>query len=468
MIHLASNPDIARAADRAERSTSTRARFSPTMSSRRCASHGVGRILYASGSGVYGDLGETEADEDYGPLVPISTYGASKLAGEALISSYCHMFDLTAAPFASGTSSGRGRPTASASTSCARCSPTRRACDPRRRKPEQVLHPRRGRDRRGAARRMRRRRRALPRLQRRHRRLHHRARDRRPRRRVRRPRPGRGRVRVHGRRPRVEGRRTGGAARTERIRALGWAPTRRSREALRESMAAMLAELAPGGCERRSSVAAVFLDRDGVLTARRSSTVGRTPSGDVDELELLPGVEDACAALRERGLRAHRRHEPARHRPRDTDRSRRRRDQRAAARAAAAGRDRRLPARRRRRLPLPQAQAWNAARRGGAPGTSTSRASFMVGDRWRDVEAGRAGLQHRLHGPGYTEPLPERPDATSAIWRSGRLDPRAGRGRDRQPRRACVSRSSPTAPTARASRRCARARGSRGSRPTRR
>ena len=50
---------------------------------------GASLILYASGSGVYGDLGEVEADEDHGPLVPISTYGACKLAGEALISSYC-------------------------------------------------------------------------------------------------------------------------------------------------------------------------------------------------------------------------------------------------------------------------------------------------------------------------------------------------------------------------------------------
>jgi UDP-glucose 4-epimerase len=60
------------------------------------------RILYASGSGVYGDLGELEADEDHGPLAPISTYGASKLAGEALITSYVHMFGLTAAIFRFG------------------------------------------------------------------------------------------------------------------------------------------------------------------------------------------------------------------------------------------------------------------------------------------------------------------------------------------------------------------------------
>jgi UDP-glucose 4-epimerase len=60
------------------------------------------RLLYASGSGVYGDLGEREAQEDFGPLVPVSTYGASKLAGEALIASYCAMFDITACAFRFG------------------------------------------------------------------------------------------------------------------------------------------------------------------------------------------------------------------------------------------------------------------------------------------------------------------------------------------------------------------------------
>lgn len=60
---------------------------------------GVGRITYTSGSGVYGDLGLTEADESYGPLAPVSTYGASKLAGEALVSAYCHMFGLEGVAF---------------------------------------------------------------------------------------------------------------------------------------------------------------------------------------------------------------------------------------------------------------------------------------------------------------------------------------------------------------------------------
>ncbi len=48
---------------------------------------------------VYGDLGETEATEDNGPLVPVSTYGASKLASEALISSYRFMFGISGCVF---------------------------------------------------------------------------------------------------------------------------------------------------------------------------------------------------------------------------------------------------------------------------------------------------------------------------------------------------------------------------------
>ncbi len=101
VIHLASNPDIARAATEPDidfrEGTYLTERVLEAM---RLTS--AKRILYASGSGVYGELGMVEANEDYGPLVPISTYGASKLAGEVLISSYCHMFEMTACVFRFG------------------------------------------------------------------------------------------------------------------------------------------------------------------------------------------------------------------------------------------------------------------------------------------------------------------------------------------------------------------------------
>lgn len=101
VIHLASNPDIARAATEPDidfrEGTYLTERVLEAM---RLSS--AKRILYASGSGVYGELGMIEAGEDYGPLVPISTYGASKLAGEVLISSYCHMFEITGCVFRFG------------------------------------------------------------------------------------------------------------------------------------------------------------------------------------------------------------------------------------------------------------------------------------------------------------------------------------------------------------------------------
>jgi UDP-glucose 4-epimerase len=50
-------------------------------------------IVFASTSTVYGEASILPTPEDYGPLVPISTYGASKLGCEALITSYAYTFD---------------------------------------------------------------------------------------------------------------------------------------------------------------------------------------------------------------------------------------------------------------------------------------------------------------------------------------------------------------------------------------
>lgn len=101
VIHLASNPDIARAASEPDIDfrEGTYLTNNVVEAMRRT---GTTTILYASGSGVYGDLGELEIAEDHGPLTPISTYGASKLAGEALIAAYCHMFDFTGRAFRFG------------------------------------------------------------------------------------------------------------------------------------------------------------------------------------------------------------------------------------------------------------------------------------------------------------------------------------------------------------------------------
>jgi len=54
----------------------------------------VPNIAFTSTSTVYGEATMIPTPEDYGPLVPISLYGASKLACEALITSYSHTFNM--------------------------------------------------------------------------------------------------------------------------------------------------------------------------------------------------------------------------------------------------------------------------------------------------------------------------------------------------------------------------------------
>lgn len=49
-------------------------------------------IIFTSTSTIYGEADQIPTEESYGPLKPISLYGASKLACEALISAYASMF----------------------------------------------------------------------------------------------------------------------------------------------------------------------------------------------------------------------------------------------------------------------------------------------------------------------------------------------------------------------------------------
>jgi len=57
--------------------------------------HGVKRLIFTSTSTVYGEAKVIPTPEDY-PTIPISIYGASKVACEAMITSYCHTFDMQA------------------------------------------------------------------------------------------------------------------------------------------------------------------------------------------------------------------------------------------------------------------------------------------------------------------------------------------------------------------------------------
>lgn len=108
VIHLASNADIARAVteptiDFQEGTVLTQ----NVLEAARIT--GASRVLYASGSGVYGDAGTAELREEDCARLPISTYGASKLAGESLLSAYCHMFDLSGIVFRFANIVGAGQ-----------------------------------------------------------------------------------------------------------------------------------------------------------------------------------------------------------------------------------------------------------------------------------------------------------------------------------------------------------------------
>lgn len=157
---------------------------------------------------------------------------------------------------------------------------------------------------------------------------------------------------------------------------------------------------------------AVFLDRDGVLV--RARIVDGRPHSirDVDELELEVGASDACRALRAAGFRL----VVVTNQP-DVARG-------TLAAAALERIHERLGELIQLdeivicphddgdgctcRKPLPGMLVDAAARLG-----IDLSASYMIGDRWRDVEAGRrAGCATVFLSRGYSEPMPENPDAT--------------------------------------------------------
>ena len=98
VYHFASNPDIAKAVTQPEIDFWEGTYLTQNVLEAMRV-NGVKHLTYASGSGVYGDTGTLRVFEDYAPLLPISTYGASKLAGEAMICAYCYMFDVNALVF---------------------------------------------------------------------------------------------------------------------------------------------------------------------------------------------------------------------------------------------------------------------------------------------------------------------------------------------------------------------------------
>lgn len=98
VYHFAANSDIARAQE--EPAIDFNNGAIPThniLEAMRIT--GVPRIVFTSGSGVYGEVGADPVAEEFDRMIPVSTYGACKLASEALIAAYSAMFGITGTVF---------------------------------------------------------------------------------------------------------------------------------------------------------------------------------------------------------------------------------------------------------------------------------------------------------------------------------------------------------------------------------
>ncbi len=92
VFHIAANPDVrlgAKKPDIAKKDINATYNLLDAM-----RVNDIKNIVFSSSSTIYGETPAFPLKEDYGPLLPISVYGAAKLASEGLISSFCHSFDM--------------------------------------------------------------------------------------------------------------------------------------------------------------------------------------------------------------------------------------------------------------------------------------------------------------------------------------------------------------------------------------
>jgi D-glycero-D-manno-heptose 1,7-bisphosphate phosphatase len=159
---------------------------------------------------------------------------------------------------------------------------------------------------------------------------------------------------------------------------------------------------------------AVFLDRDGVIVRALEREGKPYPPASLAEVEILPGVPAACARLKEAGFLL----VVATNQP-DVGRG-------TLAREVVES----IHAHLSRALPLDRVEVCYHAGRGAPecdcrkprPGMLLRaarelnvdlRASWMVGDRWRDVDCGHAaGCRTVFLDYGYQEALRQAPDFT--------------------------------------------------------
>jgi UDP-glucose 4-epimerase len=92
VFHIAANPDVRLGAQKPEIAKKDILATYNLLDAMR--KNNIKKIVFSSSSTIYGETPAFPLPEEYGPLLPISVYGAAKLAAEGLITSYCHTFDM--------------------------------------------------------------------------------------------------------------------------------------------------------------------------------------------------------------------------------------------------------------------------------------------------------------------------------------------------------------------------------------
>ena len=93
VYHLAANPEVRMSAQKPQEiyENNVTVTYNLLEAMRK---YNVKHIVFTSSSTVYGEAKKIPTPEDYAPLEPISVYGASKLACDALISGYAYTFKI--------------------------------------------------------------------------------------------------------------------------------------------------------------------------------------------------------------------------------------------------------------------------------------------------------------------------------------------------------------------------------------
>lgn len=95
VFHLAANPDarLGNLDTSLDLNQETMVTYNVLESMR---TNNIKKIVFSSSGTIYGEVPVKPIQEDYGPTLPISLYGAGKLASEGLISAFCGTFEMQA------------------------------------------------------------------------------------------------------------------------------------------------------------------------------------------------------------------------------------------------------------------------------------------------------------------------------------------------------------------------------------